>query len=81
MLSCSKFLEELEARLEYIFREYTVKKFIHFPVPSRDVTYQTLPCREKFNYSRPERVFFLVCDIPARDGKIINHFLQCKFFE
>ena len=31
---------------------YTVKKFIDFPVSSRDVTDQTLPGREKFNYSR-----------------------------
>ncbi len=27
--------------------QYTVKKVSHFPVPSRDVTYQTLPGREK----------------------------------
>ncbi len=26
---------------------YTVKKVIFFPVPSRDVTYQTLPGREQ----------------------------------
>ncbi len=32
--------------------QYTVKKFIDFPVPRRDVTYQTNPVREKFNYSR-----------------------------
>jgi hypothetical protein len=34
----------------------TVKKVSHFPVPSRDVTDQTLPRREKLNYSRPGRV-------------------------
>jgi hypothetical protein len=32
---------------------YTVKKVIVFPVSSRDVTDQTLPGREYFNYSRP----------------------------
>jgi hypothetical protein len=31
---------------------YTVKKVIDFFVPSRDVTYQTLPGREKLNYTR-----------------------------
>ncbi len=31
------------------------KKVIHFPVPSRDVTDQSLPGREKCNYSRPGR--------------------------
>jgi hypothetical protein len=31
---------------------YTVKKVSGFPVPSRDVAYQTLPDREFFNYSR-----------------------------
>ncbi len=36
---------------------YTVKKVSHFPVPSRDVTDQTLPGREKLNYSRPGRVW------------------------
>ncbi len=29
------------------------KRLAVFPVPSRDVTYQTLPGREKFNNSRP----------------------------
>ncbi len=35
---------------------YTVKKVIDFPVPSRDVTDQTLSGREFFNYSLSERV-------------------------
>ncbi len=30
--------------------KYTVKKVNDFPVPSRDVTYQTLPVGEYFNY-------------------------------
>jgi hypothetical protein len=36
---------------------YTVnKKVCNFPVPSRDVTDETLPGREKLNYSRLGRV-------------------------
>jgi hypothetical protein len=38
---------------------YTVKKVIVFPVPSRDVTNQTLPGREFLNYSRRGRVWFV----------------------
>jgi hypothetical protein len=34
---------------------YTVKKACGFPVPSQDITNQTFPSREKFNYS-PGRV-------------------------
>ncbi len=35
----------------------TVKKVSDFPVPSRDVKCQTLPGREKFNYSRAQGEF------------------------
>jgi hypothetical protein len=38
---------------------YTVKKVNDFPVPSRDVTNQTLPGRECLNYSRPVRVWLV----------------------
>jgi hypothetical protein len=55
--------------------QYTVKKVIVFPVPSRDVTNQTLPGREKFNYSRPGR-FWLVTSRQGT-GKTITFFLQC----
>ncbi len=41
------------------------KKVSGFPVPCRDVTYQSLPARESF-----------VSDIPAGDGKTANPFLQ-----
>ncbi len=43
----------------YILRlpYYTVKKVSVFPVPSRDVTYQTLPGRDNLNFSRPGRVW------------------------
>ncbi len=30
-------------------------------------------------FSRPERVWSLVSDIPAGDGKMANSFLQCSF--
>ncbi len=39
------------------FSAYTVKKVRNIPVPSRDVTYQTLNGQEKLNYSRLERVW------------------------
>jgi hypothetical protein len=42
---------------------YNVKKIIDFPVPSRNVSNQTLPARES-----------LISDIPAGDGKIDNLF-------
>jgi hypothetical protein len=40
---------------------YTVKKVSDFPVPIRDVTNQTLPGQELFNYSRPGRVWLVGC--------------------
>ncbi len=45
-----------------------LKKVNDFPVPSRDVTNQTLYGREWLNYSRPGRN----CGIPAGNGKIDN---------
>jgi hypothetical protein len=47
---------------------YTVKKFIIFPVPSRDVTNQ-------LHYSRPGRVWFVTSR--QGTGKMITFFLQC----
>ncbi len=35
------------------------KGYSEFPFPSRDVTNQTLPGRESFNYSRPGRVWLV----------------------
>ncbi len=55
--------------------EYTIKKVSDLPVPSRDVTNQTLPGRDKLFLAREN----LVNDIPAGDGKIGNLFLQCIF--
>ncbi len=63
-------------------RACTVKKVIVFPVPSRDVTNQTLPGRELLTYSRPGRVwlvttrlgtgksttFFTVQEVTKRSG-------------
>ncbi len=40
-----------------VLRSIHCKKVCHFPVPSRDVTNQTLSGREKLNYSRPGRVW------------------------
>ncbi len=40
----------------YELRLHCKKKVGGFPVAIRDVTYQTLPGRELFNYSRPGRV-------------------------
>jgi hypothetical protein len=42
---------------------YTVKKFYDFPIPSRDVTNQTLPDREKFNYTRPGIVWLVTSQL------------------
>jgi hypothetical protein len=53
---------------------YTVKKVLDFPVPSRDVTYHTLPGREQFNYSCSARVWYVTSRLGA--GKSIT-FLQC----
>ncbi len=55
-----------------IFVTCTVKKGSRFSVPSRDVTYQTLPRRELFPVSDS-----LISDIPAGDGKTENLFFQC----
>ncbi len=51
---------------------YTVKKVSHFPVFSRDVTDQTLPGREKLNYSRPGRVWSVTSRL--RTGKWLTLF-------
>jgi hypothetical protein len=52
---------------------YTVKKVSGFPVPSRDVMFQTLPSPEYLNYIFLARDSF-VSDIPAGDGKTTNLF-------
>ncbi len=49
---------------------YTVKKVSVFIVPCRDVTDQTLPGREKFNYSQLRES--LVSDFPVGVGKKEN---------
>jgi hypothetical protein len=60
-------------------RAYTVKKLFDIPVPSRDVTYQTLPRREYFIYDViiPAQGEF-GSDVPAGDGNIEKLFLRCK---
>ncbi len=51
------------------------KRVSHFPVPSWDVTDQTLSGREKTKLFPPRKS--LISDIPAGDGKTANSFLQC----
>jgi hypothetical protein len=58
---------------------YAVKKLNDFPVPSRDVTNQTLPCREKFNYSRPGRVWLVTSRLGT--GKSFTFFYIVHFVE
>ncbi len=58
--------------LDTFAHRYTVRKLIDFPVPSRDVTDQTLPGREKFNYSRPGRVWSVTPRLGT--GKSITFF-------
>jgi hypothetical protein len=48
------------------------KKVIVFPVPSRDVTNQTLPGLELLKYSRPERVWLVTSRLGT--GKTITFF-------
>ncbi len=45
---------------------YTVKKVNGFPVPSRDVTNQTLSGREYLNYSWPGRVWLVTSQLGTR---------------
>jgi hypothetical protein len=52
------------------------KSVFEFPVPSWDVTDQTLSGREKFNYSRPGRVLF--SDTPPGTGKSLTFFTVYK---
>jgi hypothetical protein len=64
------------ARQQYIYasvpRLHCKKKVSRFPVPSRDVTNQTLPGLEKLNYSRLGRVW-LVTSLLGR-GKRLTFF-------
>jgi hypothetical protein len=58
-------------------RQYTVKKVSDFPVPSQDVTYQTLPGmspRQKkfFDYSPPARVWLVTFRLGT--GKSLSYF-------
>jgi hypothetical protein len=55
----------------------TVKNVSDIPVPSRDVTYQTLPWEGKIKLF-PHRES-LVSDIPAGDGNVANIFLRCRY--
>jgi hypothetical protein len=55
------------------------KKLFDIPVPSRDVTYETLPGRNNdFIYKLFPPMESLVSVIPAGDGNIEKLFLRCK---
>ncbi len=69
------YLEIIMAYFSTCMNMYTVKKVYNFPVPSRAVTDQTLPGREKFNYSRPMRVWSVTSRLGT--GKSQTFFLQC----
>jgi hypothetical protein len=62
-------------------RLHRKKSFLDIPVPSRDVTYQTLPRRENLYMTSlfPPRKS-LVCDIQAGDGNIEKLFLHVVRF-
>jgi hypothetical protein len=70
--TASKFALNSVENFVYVI-QYTVKKIIDFSVPSRDVTNQTLPSREKFKYSPPGIIWL----VKSRLGKIANLFLLC----
>ncbi len=53
------------------------KKSFNFPVPSRDVTSQTIPGREKLNYSRPGRVWIVTSRLGT--GKPLTFFNSVKY--
>jgi hypothetical protein len=46
---------------------YTLKKVIDFPVPSRNVTNQTLPDWELKTYSRPRRVWYVTSQMGTKE--------------
>jgi hypothetical protein len=55
-----------------VLQPCTVKKVSDFPIPSRDVTYQTLHGREELNYSRPGRVWLVTSRLGT--GNFITFF-------
>jgi hypothetical protein len=57
---------------------YTVKKVSDIPVPSQDVTYQTLPGREYSFYYRPGRVWLVTSLLGT--GMSLTFFLQRRRF-
>jgi hypothetical protein len=52
-----------------------LKKTSDIPVPSRDVTYQTLSGRESFKYYRPGIVWYVTSRLGT--GMSLTFFLQC----
>ena len=67
---------------KYIKHQQTLhckKKFRDFSVPSRDVTNQTLPGKELFNYSRPGKVCLVTSRV--RPGKSLTFFYSVVISE
>jgi hypothetical protein len=62
----------------YTVHKYTVKKVTDFPVPSRDVTNQTLSGREKLKYFRPVRVWLVTSRLGT--GKSPTFFYSARDF-
>ncbi len=57
---------------------YTVKKASYFPVPSQEVTYQTLPGRGKLKYSQPGRVWLLTSWLGTGKSLIFFYSVTCS---
>ncbi len=58
-----------------------LKKLIDFPVPSRDVTNQTLPGQKLLNYSRSKRVWSVTSRLgTGKQEPFFKFFLQCSVF-
>jgi hypothetical protein len=55
---------------------YTVNKVNNFSILSRNVTNQSLPGWEQFNYSRPGRVWL----VTSRTGKSLTFFYSVMLF-
>jgi hypothetical protein len=71
-------LTKAATNLKFIFFKGTLlEKFSSFPVPSRDVTYQTLPGRELFNYSRTGSVWYVTSQLGT--GKLLTFFYSVGY--
>jgi hypothetical protein len=58
---------------------YTVKKVSRFPVPSWDVSNQTLTVWDKLHYSRPGRVLLVTSRLGT--GKRLTFFYRVSYLD